>query len=438
MIRRQRVRPGVYLIMVMVFFLSMTTGVQAQGEGVLVMEFKGTVAPILLNYVERSIARAETIGAEAIILKLDTPGGSVATMQEITQRILASPVPIIVYVSPRGAHASSAGTLITLAGHLAAMAPGTTIGAASPVTGEGEDLPDTLKAKQVNTLVTDAQNLARHRGEAAVEWAGKAVSEAAAASDEEALALGVVDVIASDVGDLLQQLDGREVFVLEQPRTLQLVGQPVLPFPMDPVEQFFNIVVNPAIAAILLTIGVQALLIELSSPGGWVAGFIGVASLLLAFYSLGALDANWLGLGLIALAFILFFLELKAPTFGALALAGIVSFIAGSAVLFSTPTTSVPWSTIITLALATAAFFAFAMAKIVQIQQRPATTGGEGLIGAVGVARTTLEPEGEILVWGELWKAEIGGGSVQEGERVRVLAREGFRLMVEKITPSQM
>ena len=429
----QKFRLAVYVLMIALAFLSSASGAGAQEKGsVVVLTFKGVVTPVLQNYLERGIARAEAIGAEALVLELDTPGGSVGTTQEIVQIMVASAVPVIVYVAPQGAHASSAGTLITLAGHLAGMAPGTTIGAASPVGSEGEELPETLRAKVTNTLVKDAQNLARRRGEKAVEWAGKAVSEAVAATADEALALGVVDAVAPTLRDLLRQLDGREVEVAGELRTLRLADAPLTRVPLSSIETLLNVIVNPSIAAILLTIGAQALLIELSSPGGYIAGVIGVICLLLAFYALGALEANWIGLGFIALAFVLFFLDIKSPTHGVLLFLGLISFVAGAAILFSTPTTNVPWPTIIGLALATAGFFTFAIAKVLQAHQRPAATGGEGLMGAVGTARTDLTPTGDILVQGERWQAEALGEAVKEGERVVVVGREGFRLKVRR------
>lgn len=429
----QKVRWTVYLLMAVLSLLPLATGAGAQEPGsVVVLTFKGVVTPVLQNYLERGIARAEAIGAEALVLELDTPGGNVNTMLEIVQDISASPVPVIVYVAPRGAHASSAGTLITLAGHLAGMAPGTTIGAASPVGSGGEDLPETLKAKQVNTLVKDAQNLARRRGEKAVEWAGKAVSEAAAATADEALALGVIDAIAPTLPDLLRQLDGKEVEVMGQTRRLDLADAPLTPLPLNSIESLLNVIVNPSIAAILLTIGAQALLIELSSPGGYIAGIVGIACLLLAFYALGALEANWIGLGFIALAFVLFFLDIKSPTHGLLLVLGLISFVAGAAILFNTPTTNVPWPTITGLALATAGFFTFAVAKALQVHRRPATTGSEGLIGAVGTARTDLNPAGSVLVQGELWAAEAQAGPIKAGEHVQVVGRESFRLKVKR------
>ena len=303
------------LALLLLTLIAGQVGAQDAG-GVKLAVFKGPVTPVLASYLDRAIADAEATGASTVILQLDTPGGSVDITKEITQRMQSSTVPVIVYVAPSGAHAGSAGTFITLAGHAAAMAPGSSIGAASPVGSEGADLPDTLKAKATNILVADIKNLAAHRGEQAEAWATKAVSEAAAATAVEALDLGVIDAIAKDVPDLLQKLDGKIVTVDGKPVTLQLEGQPVEEVPLDPLEGLLNAITNPAIAAILLTIGLNAILFEISSPGGWIAGAIGAVCLLLALYALGTLQANWTGLGFVVLAFVLFVLDIKAPTHG--------------------------------------------------------------------------------------------------------------------------
>ncbi len=421
------------VLLVLAIVLAAFSPANAQAPGaVKLARFEGPVTPILAAYIERAIADAAASGAAALVLELDTPGGSVDITKSITQRMTSSPVPIIVYVAPRGAHAGSAGTFITLAGHFAAMAPGSSIGAASPVGNEGQDLSETLKAKATNILVADIKNLAARRGEAAVAWAEKAVSEAAAATADEALALGVVDAIAEDVPDLLRQLDGRTAIVNGAELTLRVADAPVEKVPLGPLELFLNQITNPALAAILLTVGLNAILFELSNPGGYVAGLIGVVCLLLAFYALGTLNANWAGLGFVGLAFVLFVLDIKAPTHGALTAGGIASFVFGAYLLFNTPELTVPWLTIISLALVTAAFFAFAVAKALAAQLRRPTTGMEGLQGQSGEVRQALAPEGMVLVEGELWRAVSESGPIAQGERVVVVGREGFLLRVQK------
>ena len=428
--KRARVRLTFWWLLSVALVL-MAAQVAAQGTPVVKLAtFQGPVTPVLAEYLDRVIGQAEAAGAAALVIELDTPGGSVDITKTITQRMAAARVPIIVYVAPRGARAGSAGTFITLAAHVAAMAPGSSIGAASPVGVEGADLPETMKAKATNLLVAEIKNLAGRRGEKAVAWAEKAVLEAAAATADEALKLGVVDIVAEDLPDLLRQLEGRPVEVAGQQITLHLSGLPVEPVPLTPIENFLNTLTNPALAAILLTIGLNAILFELSNPGGYLAGIIGVICLLLAFYALGTLNANWVGLGFILLAFVLFVLDIKAPTHGVLTLGGIISFVLGAFLLFNTSELEVPWATIIALALATAGFFAFAIGKALSAQRLQPATGMEGMIGRVGVVRRALDPVGTVLVEGELWQAESEAGPVAVGERVIITGYDGFRLRV--------
>jgi membrane-bound serine protease (ClpP class) len=263
--------------------------VSAQTEGqVLVMEVTGPVTPVMLSYIERGVLEAEERDAEALVLMLNTPGGDVDLTKRIIQAIVASDVPVVVYVWPRGAFAASAGTFITLAGHVAAMGPNTSIGAASPVSGQGEEISETLKDKIVNILQADIEGLAQRRGEKAVEWARQAVSEARAATAEEALELGVIDFIATDLSDLLRQIDGVSVMLHDREVTLHTEGAPTEELPMTGVERLLHTITNPNIAFILMTLGINGILFELSSPGGYAAGVVGVICLLLAFYALSS------------------------------------------------------------------------------------------------------------------------------------------------------
>lgn len=400
---------------------------------VVIAEFRGPVTPVLASYLDRAIGDAESTAAAAVIVELDTPGGSTDITKQITQRMAAATVPVIVYVSPAGAHAGSAGTFITLGAHLAAMAPGSSIGAASPVGSGGQDLPATEKAKLTNILVADIKNLAARRGPEAQAWAEKAVSEAAAATAEQAKAMGVVDYVATDLPDLLRQLEGRQVQVAGgRTVTLHVNGQPQMHVTLNPIESLLNAITDPSIAAILLTLGTTGLLAELYNPGTYLPGVAGAVCLLLAFYALGVLQANLVGLGFVALAFILFVVDIKAPTHGFLTFGGIASFLLGGFLLFNTPNLSVPWVTLSILALATAAFFAFAIAKAVAAHQRRPVTGMDGLIGMHGEVRQALEPNGMVLVDGELWRADVQDGPVPAGEQVTVIGHEGFTLHVRR------
>lgn len=410
----------------------------AQGTNtVYVMTFDGPVNPVLVSYVERAVAQGTITGAQAIVLRLDTPGGQVDLTQDIVKIMRASPVPIIVYVWPTGAMAGSAGTFITLAGHAAAMTPGSSIGAASPVSGEGQDLNETLQKKVTNILAADIENLAQRRGEQAVEWARKAVVEAEAATAEQALALNVIDVIATDMDDLLRQLDGLEVEVQGATRVLDLAAPQIEDVNMTNVENFLSTVINaiaiPGIAVLLIVLGVQGIISEFSQPGGYVGGIVGAIALLLGLYALGILNANWVGLAFIGLSFVLFLLDVMAPTHGALTLGGIVTFVMGSVVLFSGTGVAIPWGTIVALTVILVLFFSFVVAKAIGAQRRRPAWGAETLVGQLAVARSELNPHGKVLVQGELWDAEVQGGAApaEIGAYLAVVGRDGFVLLVE-------
>ncbi len=419
-------------------FVSRVAGAQQEGPLVLVMTADGAITPAMAQYVERGIRTAEQREAEALILQLNTPGGDIESMLRMVEAIRGSHVPVVVYITPRGGMAASAGTIITLAGHASAMAPETTIGAASPVGPQGEDLGETLKAKVSETLKAQARALAERRGEEALALTGKMIDEAHAVSANEALEAGLVDFLADDLDDLLTQLDGFRVETVDGPRTLHTADARTEDLPMRFIEELLQVLVNPNIVFLLLTIGVQALLIELSSPGGWVAGFVGVVCLALAAYGLGVLPVNWFGLVFLATAFVLFVLDVKAPTHGALTAAGIASFIVGALVLFNSPSTPqfqrVSLPLVILTALLTAAFFAVILSFALRAQRTPIRVGQESLIGRSGRAVTPIAPRGQAQVGSELWTAELAKGSepIRKGERVEVVRVEGVRLIVRK------
>jgi len=427
------------ILALLALLLIVSPAAAADEDTVYVLTFDSAVTPILVSYIERGIDLAEQSGAAAIVLRLDTPGGQVDLTQDIVKAIRASRVPVIVYVWPTGAMAGSAGTFITLAGHAAAMAPGSTIGAASPISGDGADLDETSKKKATNILAADIENLAKRRGDEAVAWARGAVEEAAAATADQALALSVIDVIATDVDDLLSQLNGQEVEIQGQMKPLNFANAQIEELPLTDLESFLNTLINaiilPGVAIMLIVLGIQAILSEFSQPGGYVAGIVGAVALMLGMYALGILNANWIGLGFIALSFILFFLDIKAPTHGVLTAGGLVTFIFGSAVLFSGTGVPIPWGTIIVLAVFSVLFFAFVIAKAISAQHRRPAWGAESLIGEEGVTRTVLDPAGMVLIQGEWWKAELEPGqtSLPAGRRITVTARHGFNLHVRPL-----
>ncbi len=403
---------------------------------VLELSFDGPLTPALAEYLDRGLALAEQTGAELVVLQLNTPGGSIDVMNRMVQSIRGSSVPVAVYVAPRGAMAGSAGTILVLAGHVAAMAPETAIGAASPVGAQGEDLGETLAAKTQQILKATVRSLAAWRGERAIALAESAVDQAAAASADEALAAGMIDVVAKDLDDLLRQLDGRRVVLNGGPVALQLQGAVTQPVQPTIVEQLLQALTNPNLVFLLLSLGVQALLIEISSPGGWVAGFIGISALALGAYGLGILPVNWFGLVFLALAFALFVLDVKAPTHGALTAAGLGSFILGALVLFNSPGTpsfqrvSVPL--VVTMGALMAGMFFVLLTFAFRAQRRPISVGAPALVGRIGEVRQRVGPHGQVQVAGELWAAEIDPSepAIEPGVRVEVVGVEGLRLRV--------
>jgi membrane-bound serine protease (ClpP class) len=420
-------------VMLALLGLSLAAGAQAQGGPVVVLTIKGALTPAHAAYLERGLALAERRGAEAVILQLDTPGGQLDLMEQIVAEIRNSSVPVVVFVAPAGATAGSAGTVITLAGHASAMAPQTTIGAASPVGGQGENLDSTLESKLKEITKAKVRSLAEGRPPEAIALAEATIEEARAATAQEAHAIGLVDFLASDVPGLLEQLDGFAIQIDGAPRTLRTAGAAIETADMNAVEQVLNLVTNPNIVALLLFLGAQAVLIELSSPGGWVAGFIGAVSLALAFYGLGVLPVNWFGLIFIGLAFVLFLMEVNAPTHGGLAAAGTASLVAGALVLFNSPGTpsflrvSVPL--VVGTALLVAVSFVTLMTFALRAQRRPPAVGVESLVGRLGEARA----EGLVHVAGELWTAEVAAGGeagLKPGQAVEVVGVRGLKLIV--------
>jgi membrane-bound serine protease (ClpP class) len=429
-----------FLFWVVAILLAFVGGAQAQAETpyVVVLTADGALTPAMAEYLSRGIRLAEQRGAEVLILQLNTPGGAIDLMQDMVESIRGSRVPVVVYVAPRGATAGSAGTVITLAGHAAAMAPETAIGAASPVGAEGQDLGETLEAKAKNILKATVRSLAEHRGATAVSLAERTIEEAAAASAKEALQAGLVDFIANDLDDLLRQLNGFRVELPQGQRILNTTNARVEFLKPTLIEQLLHLLTNPNIVFLLITIGVQAILIEISSPGGWVAGFIGVVCLALATYGLGILPVNWFGLIFLILAFVLFVLDIKAPTHGALTAAGVGSLIVGALVLFNSPNVPsfqrVSLPLIVVMSLITGGLFFVILMFALRAQKAPIRMGQESLVGRSGVVRSPLSPLGTVQVAGELWSAKSEGGeTLPVGTRVRVVRVEGVHLVVRKL-----
>ena len=393
----------------------------------------GTIDTWIEGYINRGISVAEQDGAQALVIVLNTPGGALGATQNITTRMLNARVPVVVFVYPQGAWAGSAGTFVTMAANIAAMAPTTTIGAAHPVAGGGEKLEGDERDKITNFSVSIIQNLAKQRGRN-VEWAGKAVKESIAATAQEALDLKVIDLIATDLNDLLNKMDGRTVKTAAGEFTLQTKRAGLNNIDMNLPEVILHTMVDPNLALILLQIGLLAIAVELYNPGATLPAVVGGICLILAFYALHLLPVNYAGLALIVLAILMFILEVKITSHGILAIGGITSMVIGSLLLFESPQPyyhlSLP--VIIGAVVITALFFIFIVGFAVRAHLRKPVTGKEGLLGEEGVAKTDLNPTGTIMIHGELWNALSVSGFIKGGESVKVTKMKGMSLEVTK------
>lgn len=415
--------------------------VNAQTDGsttALQLTANGAVTPAMADYLERGLKTAAERQTALVILVLNTPGGSIETMNRMVEMIRASSIPVIVYVSPDGAIAGSAGTVITLAGHLSGMAPETAIGAASPVDFQGGDIEQTMSGKIKEILKATSRSLTERRGLEAVQLVNEAIDDARAVSASEALQAGLIDFIARDTTDLLRQADGKEILVLGKVRVLDTRFLQIEPLSTTLVEQALQIATNPNLVFLLLNIGVMAILIELSSPGGWAAGFMGVVFIAVAVYGMGILPVNLFGLVFMIAAFILFALEVKTPTNGALSVVGTISLIVGGLVLFNSPgvpafqRVSVPL--VVGTGILIAASFFFLVSLGLTSRKLPVATGLERLIGKKGYARSDINPSGSVHVAGEIWSADLvqGQPAIHNGEQVRIVHVDGLRLKVKK------
>ncbi len=424
-----------------IFFLlfGLTAPAQADASGqVMVMSIDGVISPATNLYFQRSLQLAESRQATALVIVLNTPGGQLDATLEMSQAMRNSSVPVLVYISPRGAMAGSAGMLLTLAAHASAMAPETVIGAATPVGLSGEDLDDSMKAKVSNIIKADVRAWAAWRGQEAIALAEAAIDEGLAVSAEEAYQAGLVDLLAADLNEFLLQMDGRTVHLAEGPATLTTARTTVTEIPPSLIEHLLGLLVDPNIVFILLTLGVQGILLELSAPGGWAAGTLGLLSLSVAAYGLGVLPVNWLGLGVMAISFGLFILDIKAPTHGALTAAGIATFIGGALLLFNSSNTPAYWQVsvplVVAVGLAIGLSFGLIVSFAVRMLRQPGFDSLSVQPGEMAIAVTPLRPRGQVRYRGQLWSARLEDphrGPVAPRQRVRVVERRGLWLIVQ-------
>lgn len=401
-----------------------------------VLTVKGAITPVVAGYLARGLDEAPRRGQAAVVIELDTPGGLDSAMRDIVQHMEASRVPVLVYVAPPGARAASAGTFLVMAAQVAAMAPDTAIGAASPVGSGGADIQGTEKTKVTNDAAAYIRTLARSHGRNAA-WAEQAVRRAVSLNAEEAVRAHVVDLVASDLPSLLDRVDGRVVTVAGRSITLRTRRAVLEPVGMAPFESLMEHVVDPNVALVLLNLGMLGLFFELANPGLIVPGVVGGLCLLLAFFSLGMLPVNIAGIALIAFAFLLFVTELFVPTYGALAIGGIVSLVLGALMLVNpgTPGLEVSRPLIGGIALVAGLLVALLVTLAYRAQRRKVTTGSAGMVGAVAEVRVALEPEGQVFVRGELWRAVSLAGPVPVGARVTIARIERLTLYVVPVTP---
>jgi membrane-bound serine protease (ClpP class) len=402
---------------------------------VLVGHIKDEINPITARYVDRVVSDAEADNAAAVVFVIDTPGGLIDSTYQITARFLSSRVPIVTFVAPPGARAASAGTFITMAGHVAAMAPSTNIGAAHPVDSSGGDIEGDLRLKVENDTVAHIVNIAKARGRNE-QWAEDAVRKSVSARVDEAVALKVVDLQANDVPDLLAKIDGRTVTTTAGSVTLATKNAPVIEDGLNPIEALLHFVVDPQIAVLLFTLGTYGIIFELSNPGLIFPGIVGVIAIILALFSFGTLDANGAGVALMVFAILLFVAEIKVQAHGLLTAGGIASLLIGLIILFPPfrPTfpgvrQSVEPIVVISVVGLTAIFFGFALRTA--LRPLPVASGASLLIGATGVAKTEVAPRGIAHVAGEDWTVVSEGGAIAQGGAVRVKRVDGVRLIVE-------
>ncbi|MGI9148581.1 MAG: NfeD family protein [Chloroflexota bacterium] len=420
--------------------LARPAGAQGAQPEVIAGEIKGIINPVMAAYVDRVVGDAERSNAAAIVFYTDTPGGLSDAMRDINLRILASRVPVIIYVAPDGARAGSAGVYIAYAAHLVGMAPATNIGSATPVAfdtngGEAQMSPE-MKSKVTNDAVAGIRALAEQRGRDP-GFAERAVREGANLQASEALRANVVNYVAADLPDLLRQADGARVRVSTGEVSLRTVGAPIRRADMSAIESFLLTITNPTIAYILLSMGSLGLLLELYNPGSVFPGVVGGIFLLLAFFALGTLPLNFAGLGLIAFGLLLFGLEPFLTAHGILAVGGALAFGIGSLLLINAP--DQPFLQISTLAIMSVTtmflvFFLVIVTAVLSSRRRRVVTGGEGMLGATGVVRRELGPAsiGLVLVYGELWQAVAPDGRLGIGEPVVVQGRDGLLLTIRR------
>ncbi len=422
--------------LIVLLWLAATAAHAADFPQVLVIPVRGAIGVVSSEYVVQGLERARREGDALVVIELDTPGGLEESMRVINREILASPVPVAVYVTPAGARAASAGTYMLYAAHVAAMTPGTNVGAATPVQlggmgigGEGKE----MEHKVINDSVAYIRSLAALRDRNA-DWAEDAVRKAASIPAEEALKLHVIDYLAPDLKSLLSMLEGAKVTAAGEPRTLSLKGAHVAEFPETLRYRLLSILSDPNIAYLLMVVGFYGIVFELANPGFGLPGVAGAICLLLALFAFQLLPVNYAGLALILLGILLFVGEAFLPSYGSLGVGGVVAFILGSVFLMGegAPGYSISLPLIVTAALLSAAVVIGIVAMALRTHRRRVVSGAEGLIGATAIALEDFSEQGSVRVQGEVWAARAGK-PVRRGERLKVIGLDGLTVIVESV-----
>ncbi|OGU28422.1 MAG: serine protease [Ignavibacteria bacterium GWA2_55_11] len=419
----------------LVFCCTLFLAGSSAAQRVSALTIDGPITPATAEYVKRGLDDARRTAAQAVLLRLNTPGGLLESTRSIVRDLLDSPVPVIVYVSPSGSRAGSAGVFITIAGHIAAMSPGTNIGAAHPVNLQG-GIDSVMNEKATNDAAAFIRSIAGRRNRN-VQWAEEAVRKSTALTESEALDRNVIDIVAPDDSTLLRKIDGRSVSVTGGEVKLATAGATIEENEPSFAESLLGIISDPNIAYILFLLGLYGLLFELYNPGSILPGVVGGISIILAFYSMQTLPVNYAGVALIVFAVILFILEIKIASHGLLGIGGTIALLLGSAMLFRPSSelefVEISWSVILLVAAMTVGFFVFVIGIGLTAQRRRPTTGADALIGASGTARTQLSPTGTIMVRGELWNAHAIGSAIPEGASVRIVRIDNMTLIVESV-----
>jgi membrane-bound serine protease (ClpP class) len=432
--RGPAVPAGWRLLAALGLVLALATAGPVGAATVSTLQLDGVISPIAVRLVSGAIHQAKAEGSEALVIQLDTPGGLERSMRSIVRDLLGAPLPVVVYVSPTGARAASAGAFITMAAHIAVMAPATNIGAAHPVAAGGGQIDKESMKKIENDAAAFIRTVALERGRN-VEWAEKAVRQSVSATEREALKLGIIDLVADSLPDLLAKIDGRQVKTVAGTVTLRTKDATARPIDVGWRDRFLALITDPNVAYVLMMLGMLGLFFELANPGVILPGIIGGISLILAFFAFQSLPINYAGLLLILFGIVLLIAEIKIASHGVLTIGGIIAIVLGSMMLVNTPELplAVSWKVIVPVVAATAGIFVFAISAGIRAQLRPPATGSEGLIGQLGQARTPIDPEGQVFVHGEIWHAVAEDGRIGTGDRVQIVGVAGLTLHVRRV-----